>query len=152
MSTKPVISPRGDLYDEDFLLWTQETARLLRSGRLDEVDIEYVAEEIEDMGKSQRRELESRLTTLLLHLLKWKHQPEKRNVGWQRTIDNQREELSRVFRDSPSLRPTVPASVIEVYPHAVKGARLETGLARSAFPNRCPFTPNQILDEDFLPE
>jgi hypothetical protein len=152
MSSRPLISPRRNLYEEDFVAWTAETAQLLRSGRLGEVDIEHVAEELEDMGKSQKRELESRLTTLILHLLKWKHQPDKRKGGWAATISEQRAELQRLFRDSPSLRPAVSKSIREVYPEAVERAGHETGLPRRAYPERCPFTADQILDRNFLPE
>jgi hypothetical protein len=152
VSAKPLASPRGRLYDEDFLVWTQETARLLRARRLHQIDVEHVAEEIEDMGLSQKRELLSRLRTIILHLLKWSYQPGKRKGGWATTVDTQRAELETLLRHSPSLRRAVPESIQEVYPRAVGGASRETGLSRNTFPDRCPFTPEQILDEDFLPE
>ena len=86
----PLKPASASLYDEDFAVWTAETARLLRAGRFDEVDIEHVAEEIEDMGKRDKRELHSRLTVLILHLLKWKWQPEKKSASWGSTIVTQR--------------------------------------------------------------
>ena len=140
------------LYDEDFLLWTEKTARLLRAGRLDELDIEHIAEEIEDMGKSQKRELESRLTVLLVHLLKWGWQRDKRSNSWKATVASQRAELRRLFRDSPSLKNQLPKSVAESYRDAVEEASLETGLPAETFPQRCPFTSEQILERDFFSE
>lgn len=140
------------LYEQDFLLWTEKIARLLRAGRLDELDIEHLAEEIEDMGKSQRRELESRLRVLLTHLLKWGWQRDKRSNSWKATVANQRVELRGLFRDSPSLKTRLPESLAESYGDAVEEAGLETGLPAGTFPELCPFTPEQILDRDFLPE
>jgi len=152
MQLKTVSPDLARLYDQDFLLWTEETGRLLRAGRLDELDIEHIAEEIEDMGKSQKRELESRLTVLLMHLLKWGWQRDKRSGSWKGTVANQRAELRRLFRDSPSLKNQVTKAVAESYGDAVEGAILETALPAETFPKRCPFTPEQILDRDFLPE
>ena len=140
------------LYEQDFLLWTEKIARLLRAGRLDALDIEHLAEEIEDMGKSQRREMESRLTVLLAHLLKWGWQREQRSNSWKATVANQRVELRRVFRDSPSLKNRLPKSLADCYRDAVEGASLETALPVDTFPEFCPFTSEQILDRDFLPE
>ncbi len=153
MPSKSVAPPKtGELYERDFLIWTEDTARLLRAGRFDEVDVEHIAEEIEDMGKSRRHELHSRLTTLLWHLLKWKYQPEKRSTSWRLTILEQRRELGYLLEESPSLRPAVSKAVGSVYSHSVKGASTETDLPCSAFPDHCPFAPEQILDEDFLPD
>jgi hypothetical protein len=152
MGAKTLKPATASLYDEDFAIWTAETARQLRAGRFDEVDIEHVAEEIEDMGKRDKRELHSRLPVLILHLLKWKGQPEKQTKGWQSTLLTQRADLDRLLEDSPSLRRTIAAAVAKVYPAARQSALLETGLPGAAFPNECPFTPDQILDRAFLPE
>jgi hypothetical protein len=119
---------------------------------LDEVDIEHVAEEIEDMGKRDKRELHSRLTVLILHLLKWKWQSGKRSPGGQSTILTQRAELDRLFEDSPSLRRTITASVVKVYPVAPQAAVAETALPATRFPGECPFSAERILDRSFLPE
>ena len=116
MGAKTLKPRTGSLYDQDFAVWTSETAQLLRAGRFDEVDIEHVAEEIEDMGKRDKRELHSRLTVLLLHLLKWNWQPNKQSSGWQSTIITQRAELEQLFEDSPSLRRTIGAAVLKIYP------------------------------------
>lgn len=152
MSSKALQPSASILYDQDFFAWTAETAHLLRAGRFSEVDIAHVAEEIEDMGRRQRREVLSRLTVLLLHLLKWKRQPAKRSRSWQDTIADQRDELRRLFEDSPSLHRAVVMSLAKVYPDAVRRARIQTGLPMESFPRQCPFTRDQILDEDFLPE
>jgi hypothetical protein len=152
MGAKTLKPAAASLYDEDFAVWTAETARLLRAGRFDEVDIEHVAEEIEDMGKRDKRELHSRLTVLILHLLKWKWQPEKQTRGWQSTLLTQRAELDRLLQDSPSLRRATAAAVAKVYPTVLETVVLETGLPATAFPSECPFSPDQILDREFLPE
>lgn len=152
MGAKTLKPAAASLYDEDFAIWTAETARLLRAGHFDEVDIEHVAEEIEDMGKRDKRELHSRLTVLILHLLKWKWQPEKKSRSWRATIVTQRAELRRLFEQSPSLKAKVQDAVEDVYADAIDGATIETGLAARRFPRKCPFTPDQILDREFLPE
>lgn len=97
-------------YDGDFYAWALQTAQHLRSGELDQVDLAQVAEEIEDMGKSDRRALESHLKILMLHLLKWRHQPSHRGVSWRLSIANARDEIAAILRDSPSLRPRLDAS------------------------------------------
>jgi len=152
VSTKTLKPPAASLYDQDFATWTSETARLLRARRFDQIDIEHVAEEIEDMGKSEKRELLIRLSVLILHLLKWRYQPDKQSPGWQSTIVTQRAELERLLEDSPSLRRTVAASAAKIYPDAVEAACLETALPPSTFPRECPFSGDQILDRKFLPE
>jgi hypothetical protein len=151
MPANKVKSGAASLYDRDFVAWTSETARLLRAGRFDETDIEHVAEEIEDLGKRDKRELHSRLTVLLLYLLKWNWQPNKQSSGWQSTIITQRAELEQLFEDSPSLRRTIGAAVLKVYPAALRAAVVETGLPTATFPRDCPFTAEQILDPNFLP-
>ena len=151
MGAKTLKRRTSSLYDQDFAVWTSETARLLRAGRFDEIDIEHVAEEIDDMGKRDKRELHSRLTVLLLHLLKWNCQPNKQSSGWQSTILTQRAELERLFEDSPSLRRAIGGAVFKVYPAALRTAVVETGLPTATFPRDCPFTAEQILDSNFLP-
>jgi hypothetical protein len=151
MSPKALRPASQTLYDEDFAVWAAETASVLRAGRFSELDIEHVAEEIEDMAKGQRRELVSRLTVLLIHLLKWKHQPEKRSPSWQSAMDRQRAELAELFEDSPSLRRSVEA-LPKAYRNARRRTGIETRLPAETFPRECPFTLEQVLDEDFLPE
>jgi hypothetical protein len=151
MSAKPLVQPSSKLYDEDFVRWTAETARLLRDGRFADIDVEHVAEEIEDMGNRDHRELFSRLTLIIQHLLKWEYQPDKRSRSWRATIAAQQAKIDRLILQSPSLRRTVPELVPEVYRDAVRQASIETDLPEDSFPRECPFTPEQILDRDFLP-
>lgn len=152
MPAKALHVPGVRLYEEDFLAWTQETARLLRVGRFDELDVPSLIEEIESMGKSQGRELDSRLLVLIQHLLKWKYQPGMRSGSWESTLITQRYELSRLLKQSPSLQPGLRAAVSTAYPVAVRAAGAETDLPLGTFPAHCPFTSEQILDPHFLPE
>jgi hypothetical protein len=139
------------LYDTDFYSWTQRTAALLRAHRFDEVDVEHAAEEIEDMGKRDLKELNSQLQVLLSHLLKWQRQPDRRCPSWESTIVTQRLEIAALLGESPSLRPKVTSELERNYANAVKRAVPETGLRKEDFPAGCPFTVEEILDEDFLP-
>jgi len=152
MTSRALRPANAALYEEDFALWSAETARLLREGRFEEIDIEHLVEEVEGMAKSDRRELNSRMTVLLIHLLKWKFQPAKRSGSWENTIAVQRGKLEQLFLDSPSLRTDATDSARTVYRHAVRLAGIQTRLGPKAFPAECPFTPEQILNEDFLPE
>lgn len=141
----------GGLYDKDFFEWTRRNAELLRAGRFEHADIRHIAEEIEDMGKRDLHELNSRVRVLLGHLLKWQSQPEKRSRSWERTIASQRTELGQLLEDSPSLRVKIQPNLRHLYQRSVQLAVLETGLPRSHFPAECPFTVEQILDPEFLP-
>jgi hypothetical protein len=140
------------LYERDFYAWANEQAALLRSGRLEAVDIELVAEEIESMGRSEKRELVSRLTILLLHLLKWQFQPAKRGSSWIRSIEEQRLQLADHLDDNPSLRALLPASMARAWQLAVIAAVDETGLEKTAFPAACPFSFDQAIDAGFWPD
>jgi len=142
----------GDLYDLDFLEWTLKNAELLRAGRFAEADILHIAEEIEDMGKSLRRSLRSRLEVLLAHLLKWKFQPEGRGSSWETTIRIQRVRIEQLLEEMPSLRNAVAERIPAGYRTAVLAAAGETSLPRMAFPPECPFSLEQVLDEEFFPE
>jgi len=141
-----------ELYDHDFYAWTQEQAALLRKGAVHALDLTNLAEEIESLGKSQHRELGSRLDVLMLHLLKWGYQPLERSGSWRSTIRTQRRELRRLLQQQPSLRPLVPDAVADGYPDARLDAGDETGLPLATFPATCPWTPEQVLDADFWPE
>jgi hypothetical protein len=151
MGAKPLTQPSAKLYDEDFVLWTAETARLLREGRFAEIDIDHVAEEIEDMGKRDHREMVSRLRLILQHLLKWQHQPDRRSDSWESTMVTQRRDLEGLFEQSPSLRAAATRSLPRAYRQAVEDAASETGIPESDFPRECPYTIEQILNRRFLP-
>ena len=140
------------LYDHDFYAWTNEQASLLRAGKLSEADLEHIAEEIESMGKSEKRELISRLTILLLHLLKWEFQPIRRGASWRLSIANTRDALTDHLADNPSLQSVLEASVETAYRRARRDAALETGLSENTFPSTCPWLFSQMMDENFWPE
>jgi hypothetical protein len=97
---KPVRAP----YDRDIILWSEEQARLLRAGQFAELDIEHLADEIEDVGKSEKRELASRVAVLLAHLLKWRVQPKNRSASWRATINDQRRRIALAIKETPSLK------------------------------------------------
>ena len=139
------------LYESDFYAWTTEQAGLLRAGRLSEVDLEHLAEEIESMGRSEKRELVSRLTVLLLHLLKWQFQPVRQGPSWRLSIATTRDTLADHLVENPSLRGTMEASVSMAYRRARRNASVETGLAETNFPTVCPWSIDQLLAEDFWP-
>ena len=145
----------SDLYDEDFILWTEQQATLLRrraAGELindTELDWQNLAEEIEAVGGNTRRELRHRLTRLLQHLLKWHYQPERRSRSWRATIRTQRQEIEDLLADNPSLRAKLPAFVAAAYPRARADALDETGLLD--LPQEPPFTIEQALG-DALPD
>ena len=139
-------------YEEDFYAWTVEQSRLLRSGELSSIDAVNIAEEIESIGRSDRRELKSRLIVLVMHLLKWQHQPAAQSKSWSATIDEQRLQIDGVLAESPSLRPAIAAMLSQAYAIARARAIAETGLADEAFPQSCPFARDQVLSRGFLPE
>lgn len=139
-------------YDEDFYAWTFTTAALLRQRRFADIDIEHLAEEIEDMGKRDRRALESHIHNVTLHLLKWRYQPEKRGSSWRQSIRNGRIEIQKLLRDSPSLARQLSQMLDEEYPAAREDAIDETGLGEELFPPECPFTAEQVTDAGFWAE
>jgi hypothetical protein len=141
----------SDLYEEDFFEWTRRNAELLRAGRLQQADIEHIAEEIEDMGKRDRRELKSHVRLLLIHLLKWQLQPRRRSRSWNDTIISERIEIDGILKQSPGLLAKICDYLVENYKDAVRLAVIETGLLVDRFPGECPFTVEQLLDPEFLP-
>ena len=139
-------------YDTDFYGWAMEQARLLRAGRWTEADIENIAEEIESMGRAEKRELVSRLTVLFLHLLKWRFQPSLRGPSWRATIRVQRRDLARLLDDNPSLKSALAGVIADAYGDAVIEAEAETGLAEQTFPAVCPWTFSEVADARFWPD
>jgi hypothetical protein len=139
-------------YDADFYAWASEQARFLRDGRFSQLDIEHVAEEIEDLGKRERRALASRLGVLLGHLLKWRYQPDYPNrKSWRATIRAQRRALQRLLDENPSLRAGLDQVIERAYPDGLDLAVAETPLDYDAFPEQCPWRREQILG-DHLPD
>ncbi|MEA2774389.1 MAG: hypothetical protein QOD93_7351 [Acetobacteraceae bacterium] len=139
------------LYDHDFYAWANEQAALLRDGRFSEADMAHIAEEIESLGKTEKRELVNRLTVLLLHLLKWQFQPALRGQSWRATIRVQRRDLEDHLDDNPSLKAILFQAIGRAYGRAVIAAEAETGLLESNFPNQCPWSFDQLMDPDFWP-
>lgn len=141
----------ADLYDTDVVAWANEQAWLLRTGRLDRLDIEHLAEEIEDVGKSEQRELASRMTVLLSHLLKWRFQPERRGPSWEITIRTQRAGIERRLRRTPSLARSLedPDWWADAWDDALDAATRETGIAD--LPRTCPWAVGEVLDGNWLP-
>jgi hypothetical protein len=145
------MTTNAELYEQDFFEWTQTTAALIRTGKWQAIDPESVAEEIESLGKRDRRELGSRLQVLAMYLLKWYYQPSERSGSWWGTIEDQRTEILALLDDSPSLRRQVPAILAQRYPRARAKASGETGLPVETFPPTCPWTAEQVLAADFWP-
>lgn len=150
MDGAPLAAGRAD-YERDVYAWAMEQAALLRAGRLSEADVENIAEEIESLGKSEKRELMSRLSVLLLHLLKWQVQPGLRTRSWTLTIREQRRMLARHLSENPSLRSSMDEVLEDAFGDAVIAAERETDLSVDAFPATCPWARDEILSESFLP-
>ena len=140
------------LYDEELYAWAFTTAALVRQRRFLEIDLDHLAEELEDMGKRERRSLKSQMRTVILHLLKWRYQPDKRSPSWRQSIRNGRIEIQELLHDSPSLAGQVPQILDETYPAVRADAVDETGLPEATFPAQCPFTVEQALDAQFWGE
>ena len=138
-------------YEQDFYTWLMQSATLIREGRLAEIDVENIAEELEGMAKRDRRQLMSRLAVLLMHLLKWQFQPNKRSRSWELTMIEQRRRVEELLEDSPSLRHQLEERLADAYEIAVLKAARETGLSRKIFPAVCPYTVDKVLDETFYP-
>ena len=149
---QPSPLPEATLYERDFYAWANEQTALLRAGKVAEADLKHIAEEIESMGRTEKRDLASRLAVLLLHLLKWRYQPGRRGASWQATVRVQRRDLDVHLADNPSLKAVVPQAIAQAYGNAVIEAAAETGFAEAAFPPACPWTFAQITDADFWPE
>lgn len=143
--------PAFPLYERDFMRWTQDQASKLRKRAHNEIDWENVAEEIESLGRSDRREIESRLAVLIAHLLKWEFQPGKRSNSWQSSISEQRIWIEKLIKNSPSLRNYPDQILDEAYEDALRLAVRDTGLRRSHFPETPPFGSKQALDSAFWP-
>ena len=141
-------------YESDVVAWAKEQAALIRAGQFDQLDLTHIAEEIEDVGKSEQRELASRMAVLLAHILKWKFQPQKRSMSWTLTIKEQRRLLVRRVQKTPSLSPMLsdPEWVDEIWVDAKALAEKETGLDMSTYPEICPWSMADVLTPDWLPD
>ena len=142
----------SEAYTTDFHLWAQQTAKLLRERRWQEIDLKHLMEEVEDLGKSERRGITSQLTRLLLHLLKWQYQLQRRSDGWMDSMTDARTQIELVLQDSPSLRSYPAEQLASCYQRARHRAATQTGLSPAIFPRACPYPLELILDEEWLPE
>ena len=148
------------LYEQDFFAWTKQQANLLKEGRLRELDLPNLIEELEDMGRSNYRELESRLIVLVAHLLKWEYQwnqlqsqwKEFEGKSWRKSIIEQRIQLSGLLEERPSLQNFFQERLTRAYPQANKLIIKETDLLSTEFPAECPYSIDQLQDEDFFPK
>ncbi|MGH8477794.1 MAG: DUF29 domain-containing protein [Methylococcales bacterium] len=141
----------ADLHEKDFYAWVRHQSQLLKQGQFSDLDIVHLIAEIEDMGGTLHRQLGSRLEVLLMHLLKWHHQPNLRGKSWQLTIAEQRRRIGKLLRKNPSLRIELDAALVDSYEDARFSAMLETGLDIAVFPESCPFSLAEVLDPDYLP-
>jgi hypothetical protein len=146
------MSTNAELYEQDFYLWCLDTCATLGAREFEALDIPHLIEEIRALTGRDRRELASRLETLVMHLLKWYYQPSERSGSWRSTIRRERTEIAGLLDQSPSLRRLVPDDITHRYANARAGASDETGLCLSTFPETCPWTPKEILDDTFWPD
>ncbi len=145
-----ITTGHSSLYDRDYYLWLQGTVKQLQQGKFAELDIANLIEELTDMGKRERRALESNLVVLLMHLLKYQYQVEKRSNSWLATIFEHRRRLRKAFQDSPSLKNYFLEVFDECYFDARQLAALETGLPLDTLPMSATFSPEESLDPEFL--
>jgi hypothetical protein len=151
-ATRPLSSNHpSTLYETDYMQWIAETVGRLRCQDYAHIDWANLIEEIEDMGKRERRSLKSNLIVLLLHLLKWQYQPAQRTGSWAGSIIEHRRRIHEALKDSPSLKSYLESVFAEAYRDAVKQAAAETTLSVETFPNECEFELAQVMDEDFPP-
>ncbi|MGC8454109.1 MAG: DUF29 domain-containing protein [Cylindrospermopsis raciborskii] len=138
-----------NLYETDFYEWTLKQSRLLKQGDFPQLDIINLVEEIESLGKQERRELENRLAILIGHLLKWEYQAEKRSKSWRATIREQRRMVQKLLSQSPSLKPYLSELIAGGYESSKDLVVRETPLDYLDLPEKCPYTPEQILDWEY---
>ena len=138
-------------YDTDFLVWLESQATLLRTKQFDRLDLEHLIEELESMGSKERHEFKNRIVQLMMHLLKWKIQPDHISGSWLRSIREQRYSIADLMEEMPSLKPLLDNYIARNYARAISLAADETHLPKAAFPATMPFTKEQLLDPDYLP-
>jgi hypothetical protein len=138
-------------YEADYLRWLDAQARHLRAGELDQLDRVHLLEEIEGMSRSERRQLRNRLIVLVQHLLKICHQPQRHSRSWDVTVITQRVDIKLLLKESPSLRPSLSATLDDIYTNARREAACETGLDLDCFPEQCPFSIEEVLDDEWWP-
>ena len=139
------------LYESDFCLWATKSAELIKAGKFSELDIEHLIEEVESMGASEKRALESRLIELMQHLLKWEFQPKRRGSSWEISINKQRVGIEKILQDNPSLKYNLDERISDCYKYARRYAAIETKLPLKKFPEECIYTVEQLENFEFMP-
>jgi hypothetical protein len=147
--TKP-IRPGGARYDQDLYGWAVEQAALLRAGKLSEADALNIAEELDDVGNEQYDKLESALRVILIHLLKWDHQPERRSRSWAGSIKVQRKHVLKVLRKNPGLKPMIDEEMADAYQAARIEASVQTDLQEERFPYDNPYSPQDVMEREIV--
>ena len=147
-----MVSANMNNYETDHDAWALHQAALLRAGQLSALDVEHIADELEEIMGNNRREMHRRFRVLIGHLLKWQFQPEKRTSSWRSTIRNQRNDIEDMIAENPSLKRLIPEKIASAYPKAVALASDETGFPKKTFPAACPYTEAEILNDEFWPE
>jgi Domain of unknown function DUF29 len=147
------MSTNAELYEQDFYLWCLETCASLGAREFDAIDVHHLIEEIRDLGNNVRSALESDLGIVMLHLLKWQYQPGGRqdSHSWEDSMVEHRRRMHRLLKKSPSLKAHLTTAVEEEYPSARQRAAIQTGLPRATFPETCPWTLEQLLNDAFFP-
>ena len=140
------------LYEQDFQLWLEQTVVQLQNRDWEQLDCDNLVEELEAMGRSEKQALKSNLRVILLHLLKYQYQAQKRSRSWKVSVREHRLRVQDSFKTSPSLQRFYREVFQTAYQEARRLAMDETGLPLSTFPERSPFNPEQVLDLDYLPE
>jgi hypothetical protein len=140
-----------NMYEKDLYLWGQEHINLLKQGRLNEIDIEHLIEEIEDMGRSQQHAIYSHQVNLIMHLLKWDYQSNIQSHSWKISILNARISISRLIKNTPSLQESPLKNLNDAYEDARELASNETGIDIKKLPKICPYTIEEILNKNWLP-
>lgn len=132
-------------YDKDFFKWVNHQADFLRKGEFGKLDIKNLIEEIESLGRSEKRTLQSYLEVLLMHMLKEKYQNNKASKSWALSIKNSRLKVKRILKDNPSLKPKLDEIIKDAYASARLDAAEETGLPEKTFPKKCEWSTEEIL-------
>jgi hypothetical protein len=144
---------KATLYDRDFLQWTEHQIACLQKGQWENVDVDHLVEELGDLGRSEQKELGSHLKVLIMHLLKWQYQPDRRTASWEVTLANCRDSIQDCLEDSPSLQRFLNDAewVAKHYRRARRDAAKEIQIQAERFPAKCPYSLDKILDPAFFP-
>ena len=146
---RPAARKRRTRYEDDFYTWVSEQVALLRAGRIEDIDAQNIAEELEGVGRSEAAKLRSILRVVLMHMLKWDQQPEHRTRSWIHSIREQRSRLARLMKDNPGLRPRREEALADADESARMWAADETNLPEDEFPDDCPYDWEDILERPF---